>query len=290
MNRLNGANCLIYSNDGIYKGKSICVIQIEEGQVIENPMSASMGNIKKIKIVVKNIKESLKNCKLTIFNESNGKYYALKNYEVRIENFNDEDAWASDIEENIVPKIKEIPKEEYEQLKTKGITNIEWSRIKTTICGENMTQDKAFENLCVDLINRIKITKEGSFHPRGGSDAGRDYIWKWPEIDNTSIDYLDLPSNTWVMQCKYSADPTQKLTQVEVWNEIVKVIQHNPNHYVIFTNRNITTSFKDWWDKTSELDGRKSKFIPFSMHMVGRDDIEKLLNLWHDIKEKYFEL
>lgn len=54
-------------------------------------------------------------------------------------------------------------------------------------------------------------------------------------------------------------------------------------------NRNITISFRDWWNNISELDGRKSKFIPFSLHMVGREDIEKLLNLWHDIKEKYFE-
>lgn len=288
MNRLNGADCLVYSNDGKYKGNFLCVIQIEKSQNIENLMNNTLGNIRKVTVVIKNVRESLANCKLTIFNNIEGEFYAFKNYEVKTEGYNGEDAWFNDYEENITSKIEKITREEYEQLKTKGILNVEWNKIKTLICDEIVSKDKAFEYLCVDLINKIKVTKEGNFHPRGGTDAGRDYIWKWSAIENINIDFLDLPDDIWIMQCKYSQNPKEKLTQTEVWNEIVKVIQHNPNHYIIFTNRNITTAFKDWWDRVSELDSRKSNFIPFSLHMVGREDIEKLLNLWHDIKEKYF--
>ena len=59
MNRLNGAKCLVYSKDGIYKGMYICVIQIEENQEIGVLMNNSLGNMKKVTILVKDIKESL---------------------------------------------------------------------------------------------------------------------------------------------------------------------------------------------------------------------------------------
>ena len=288
MNRLNGANCLVYLNDGRYVGSYLCIIEIENNEIVESLINHPIANTKKVKIIVKNIRKSLSNCKLTIFNNIKGEFYALKNYEVKTEGINDEDAWFIDEEENIISKIKKITKEDYEQLKTTGILNIEWDKIKTLINGDNVSKDKAFEYLCTDLINTIKPVKEGNFHPRGGTDAGRDYIWKWSAIDNPNIDFLDLPNETWIMQCKYSENPKQKLIRTEVWDEIVKVIQHNPNHYIIFTNRNITAQFKDWWDEVSRLDSRENKFIPFSLHLVGREDIERLLNLYHEIKEKYF--
>ena len=289
MNRLNGAKCLVYSKDGIYKGMYICVIQIEENQEIGVLMNNSLGNMKKVTILVKDIKESLFDCKLTIVNGICGKFYALKNYEVTLEGINGEDAYFCDEETNITSRIKEISEEEYKQLTTNGISDILWNKIRTSINGENMTKDKAFEYLCEDLINRIKLAKEGNFHPRGGNDGGRDYTWKWSAIDNPNIDYLDLPEDMWIMQCKYSEEPKKKLRQTEVWDEIIKVIQYNPNHYILFTNRDITTAFKNWWDGISKLDGRNSKFIPFSLHIVYREDIERLLNLWHDIKNKYFD-
>ena len=91
------------------------------------------------------------------------------------------------------------------------------------------------------------------------------------------------------MQCKYSENINTNLQNSEIWKEIVTVIQHYPNHYIVFTNRNITPSFKDWWDRIACIDGRRNFLIPFSIHMVGREDIEKLLNMWHDIREKYFD-
>ena len=91
------------------------------------------------------------------------------------------------------------------------------------------------------------------------------------------------------MQCKYSENMNTNITKTEIWDEIVKVLQYNPNHYIVFTNRNITTSFNDWWNEVTSIEGRRKKYIPFSIHMVGRDDIEKLLNMWHDTRDKYFD-
>ena len=289
MNRLNGAKCLVYSKDGIYKGMYICVIQIEESPGIENLMSNSLGNIKKVTIIVKDIGKSLTDCKLTILNRVSEKCYAINDYEVKLAEIDNKDSYFYDDEKNIISKIKEITSEEYQKLIVSGTSSIVWDKIKTSINGEVISKDKAFEYLCVDLINQIKSVKEGSFHPRGGNDGGRDYIWKWSAIDNPKIDYLDLPNDLWIMQCKYSEKPTQKLKQTEVWDEIVKVIQYNPNHYILFTNRNVTRAFKDWWDGVAELDGRKNKFIPFSLHIVGREDIERFLNSYLDIKNKYFD-
>ncbi|MBR2289893.1 MAG: hypothetical protein IJ867_04680 [Clostridia bacterium] len=288
MNRLNGANCLVYSKNGKYRGRHICVISSEENQNMGNLADLPIENSKKIKIIVRDVRESLKDCKLTMLSHIKDNYYVLKDYQVKTEEYNGEDAWFIDDEKTFTSKIEEISSEEYEKIKTTAISNIDWKNIKTTISNRKLTKDKAFECLCVELINKIKEAK-GDFHPRGGADGGRDYVWEWPVIDNSEIDFLNLSNDKWIMQCKYSEDPNQQLKQSEVWDEIIKVIQYNPDRYIFFTNRDITVPFYDWWKNVSSLDGRKTKFIPFSLYMVGRDNIERLLNYWTDIKEKYFE-
>lgn len=288
MNRLNGAKCYIYSKDGRYKGTYTCVIRVEENQIIGELVESPLGNIKKVEITIKSMQESLNDCKLTIFNCDKSQYYVLEDYIVVSSGCNEEDAWIIDNAENITSRIREITKDEYELLKSKGISNIEWGKIKTNFGNKTMTKDKAFEELCVEIINSIKLAPEGNFHSGGGTDGGRDYIWEWPEIENTNLDFLDLPKAKWIMQCKYSSDTEQKLQRPEVWEEIIKVIPYAPNHYIIFTNRKRTQSFDDWWKMASELSYRRKYLIPFSLHIVGREDIERLLNLFPNIKEKYF--
>lgn len=286
MDRLNGASCYTYSKDGRYIGKYRCAISIEE--------DISTGNIivlqtkKQVKIVIKEMRENLKHCSLKIVNHINGKYYMLEIDEIKDEEFDGEDKWFWVYSEDITSKIEDITKENYEQLKNTGQALIEWDKIRTSFGSGNMTKDKAFEELCVDIINEIKMTTEGNFHSRGGTDGGRDYIWEWSEIENTNLDFLDLPKSKWIMQCKYSSDIEQKLQKPEVWDEIVKVIPYTPNHYIIFTNRKRTSNFDDWWKEIIELSGRKKYLIPFSLHMVGREDLERLLNLYPEVKEKYF--
>lgn len=287
MNRLNGANCIVYMSDGTYKGKYTCCLEIVDNQnmgiLTNTPIDSKM-----VKILIKGAKESLINCKLTMYNHRENTYMALKDYVVLNEKFDNEEVWITDDEQNIKSRIEEISKEEYERLETQEIDYIDWENINTKLTGEEIAKDKAFENLCSELINEIKMTKEGTFKPRGGGDAGRDFVWRWPAIDKVNINFLDLPDELWVMQCKYSEDINKNLSRVEIWDEIIKVIQHKPSHYIIFTNKNITSAFYDWWNSISEFDNRRSKFIPFTLHFVGREDVEKLLNLCPSIKERYF--
>lgn len=288
MNRLNGANCLVYSEDGKYKGEYTCVVEIEDNQNMGILENTSISN-RETTMHIKNMPDSLMNCRLIIFNCHNGNYYVLRDYVVKNEKVGTDEVVINDDEQNIISKIESVDESEYQRLKTKEINNINWNNINTNINGNTLTKDKVFENLCVDLINAIKLAKEGAFHPNGGLDAGRDYIWKWSAIDNAKIDFLDLPDEIWVMQCKYSENPKQVLTRTETWNEIVKVLQHNPNHYIIFTNRKITAGYYDWWNGIANLDERKSKFIPFTLHLVNKDNLEKLLDIFPTIKEKYFK-
>lgn len=288
MHRLNGANCQVYSKNGVYNGRYTCIVQIED-----NEKNGILGNMpvsgRKEYIIIKNIKESLKDCKITIYNCHKNEYIVLKNYEVQNERIENDGIYIFDDEQNITSRIENITKDEYDKLQTQGVSIIDWRNITTEINGQKVSKDKSFEYLCSDLINKMKIVKEGNFHPQGGTDGGRDYIWMWPIVDNMEIDFLDLPSEKWVMQCKYSESTNTKLKKTEVWDEIVKVIQHNPSHYIIFTNRNITTSLFDWWKEVSKFDNRRKKFIPFSLHLVNKDDIERMLDIWPSIREKYFK-
>lgn len=168
MNRINGGICCVYSVDNIYKGSYECYTEAYFNQGIDNRIdNSSYQNQGKLKIVVKNYKKSLEDCKLTIFKKNDNNYYALKEYKVNENGVEDENAWVIDDADLILSEIEQISREEYEKLRLKRINNIEWNKIKTELSGEIITKDKAFENLCIDLINRIKITKEWGFHPKG---------------------------------------------------------------------------------------------------------------------------
>ena len=168
MNRITGGICCVYSIDNIYEGSYECYTELYYNQGIDNRIdNSSYQNQEKLKIVVKNYKKSLENCKLTIFKKHDNNYYALKEYKVIENGVEDENAWVIDDADIILSEIEQIPREEYEKLRLKRINNIEWNKIKTEFSGEIITKDKAFENLCIDLINKIKITEIETFHPKG---------------------------------------------------------------------------------------------------------------------------
>ena len=141
MNRLNGAKCLVSSKDGTYTGTYYCVISKEESPGIENLMSNSLGNIKKVTIIVKDIGKSLTDCKLTILNRVSEKCYAINDYEVKLAEIDNKDSYFYDDEKNIISKIKEITSEEYQKLIVSGTSSIVWDKIKTSINGEVISKD-----------------------------------------------------------------------------------------------------------------------------------------------------
>ena len=98
-----------------------------------------------------------------------------------------------------------------------------------------------------------------------------------------------MPTLKVIMQCKYSEN-CKKITKTEIWDELVKSIEHFPDDYILITNREITVSVQDWWNTISKelYNNSKTKFIPFRLHLINRNDLEYLINKYYDIKKKYF--
>lgn len=144
-----------------------------------------------------------------------------------------------------------------------------------------------FEELCKDIIRKIKEPLAGMFHC-DSSDGGRDWEWEWSctEWDDERI---KMPTLKVIMQCKYSQS-CKNISKTEIWNELVKVIEHFPDDYIFITNREMTASVQDWWNAISKelYNHTKTKYIPFRIHLINRHDLEYLVNKYYDIKKKYF--
>lgn len=285
MNRINNGDCLLYADNDKFIGKFYCYFDTNMG------METRAQNVIIIKDCIHMLDSSgasieKSRFRVQIIKRFNGRYFMLNfPYIINIE-IEEKDFHIS-TDEDITNLIEEISEKQYNEILEKCTIPIEWEKIKENINGQVVSKDKAFELLCLDLINKIKNTKESDFHPLAGADGGIDYEWEWPSVD-TNIDFLDLPKVKWIMQCKYSEDINTEIKVEEVWANIVQVMQYKPDHYIIATNRKRKKSFKDWWDKKEEISGKKISFIPFSLHFFTRENIERLLNLYPDIKKKYF--
>lgn len=84
---------------------------------------------------------------------------------------------------------------------------------------------------------------------------------------------------TCILQCKYSESVKTDIQQREIYDELVKVKQHNPRHFVLVTNRNIKPNFEDWF---------KAVDFPFTKTLVPRDVLESLIKSNPEIWSKYF--
>lgn len=287
MNRINNGDCLLYADNDKFIGKFYCYFDTSMG------METSVQNV----IIIRDCVHMLSSCganieksnfRVQIIKKFKEKYYMLNFSFVRSLNIEiEENDFHISIDEDITNLIETISEQQYNEILEKGTIAIEWENIKENINGKIVSKDKAFELLCLDLINQIRNTKENDFHPLVGADGGIDYEWDWPSVD-TNIDFLDLPKVKWIMQCKYSKDINTEIKIEEIWANIVQVMQYKPDHYIIATNRKRKKSFKDWWDNKEELSGKKISFIPFSLHFFTRENIERLLNMYTDIKKKYF--
>lgn len=74
-------------------------------------------------------------------------------------------------------------------------------------------------------------------------------------------------------------------------NEIilVKVIMHKPDHYLLITNRKITSDFSDWID--NQVFSNTDYFIPFKVHLIQKEQLEVILSTpqYRIIMQKYFD-
>mgnify|MGYP001623976330 FL=1 len=73
-------------------------------------------------------------------------------------------------------QIEEITKDEYEVINS---DEIDWNKIKVP---KGKRKDDAFEELCKDIIIKIKEPLTGGFHCNS-YDGGRDWEWEWSCTD-----------------------------------------------------------------------------------------------------------
>lgn len=143
---------------------------------------------------------------------------------------------------------------------------------------------KRFEHLCYSLL-----LEEVSRHIKdfyiSGKDKGRDALFNGV--------YSRL-SGKWIFQFKFHEllETDSKLSgrlfselkgNSRAEGELDKVSKHSPNHYVVMTTVNITSTYRD---KIKELE----KKYKFKIHIWTRNKIEKLLEIHEIIYLSYFQL
>lgn len=177
--------------------------------------------------------------------------------------------------------IEESNCEEFEEF-TKIKYQFDWANIKVINSTTGSEKEDAFEDLCIDLLNTWKVKDLKRIGK--GVDRGRDATCyfndcKIPVLDSTSF---------WVVQCKYSV--SYKALEIhEIYKEMVKVMMHKPDHYLLITNRKITSDFLDWIN--NEVFTNTDYFIPFKVHLIQKEQLEAILSRpeYRSISQKYFD-
>lgn len=279
---LNGANCKVILN-----GKDIGNYECyKKEEISDGPnLFAQDGTgkeINNIKVVIRKVDKDISQndkVELVIYKRDGENYYKAEVPDCRLEGYSKEyKDYATPISDLL---IEEITKDEYEVINSDVI---DWNKIKVP---KEKRKDDAFEELCKDIITKIKEPLTGGFHCNS-YDGGRDWEWEWSCTD-WEDECIKIPTLKVIMQCKYS-ESCKKITKTEIWEELVKSIEHFPDDYILVTNREMTVSVQDWWSTISEelYKHSKTKYIPFRLHLINRSDLEYLINKYYDIKKKYF--
>lgn len=180
--------------------------------------------------------------------------------------------------------ITEVTEHEYEEFQ-KIKNEIDWKKINIpgNLSGkDNCTEADAFEAMCQEIVEKWGAK---DFERIGkGADRGRDGTFKISA--DSWIPIITGYSNTWILQCKYSKDYSN-LQIDEIYKEIVKVIMHKPDYYLLMTNRKVTNDLIDWFKETLQ---NNKYYIPFKCILIDRQQIESVLENpeMSRIKKKYF--
>lgn len=279
---LNGARCKVILN-GNDIGNYDCHKKEEESDA-PNLFAGNVvkTEINKIKVVINKMEKDISpndKVELIIYKRDGENYYKAEVFECVLDEYSkvykDYVALISEL------NVEKITKEMYDNI---NATTINWAKIKVS---DGKTKDDMFEYLCNDIMKKIKEPLVESFHSNSYDD-GRDWEWKWSCTD-WKDERIEMPTLKVIMQCKYSKD-CQNISKKEIWEELVKCIEHFPDDYFFVTNREMSTSVRKWWDEISKelYSHSKARYIPFRLHLINRYDLEYLINKYYDIKKKYF--
>ncbi|BAH44558.1 hypothetical protein BBR47_35810 [Brevibacillus brevis NBRC 100599] len=184
-----------------------------------------------------------------------------------------------------VPKdtlsVVPITEEDFEAL-SRAVFDFDWSKLIVPAECSGTKQSDAFEDLVSELLQTMAIdnfTRIGT-----GVDRGRDGQF---QINMASWIHSVNVSTNWVLQCKYSMNRSN-LSIDEIYSEMIKVLMHKPDYYLLVTNRKLTSDFVDWFQ--SDLMQDTNYYIPFKKVLIQREELEGMLSLpqylW--LKKKYF--
>lgn len=166
---------------------------------------------------------------------------------------------------------------------SKQVYVYEWDKILIPKDCAGSGPEDAFEDLCLKLIDSWggkTITKTGK-----GPDSGRDGQFLI-EMDSW-IPMITGYSTRWVLQCKYSKD-RRNLEKAEIYRDMVKALEFQPDYFLLMTNRNFSDGFEKWFN--SDLMKQANYFIPFKKIIIQRELLEiELSKPRHEmLRKKYF--
>lgn len=282
-----GARCYIYDNANTLRGRGIFTFAHSDGNFSCSQSFEQLAPAisPELQITIKNIEENIPSTETefiikAVENPENDVFLLLTGsaqWEHVGEN-NPKKLYGVINATNI--EIANIDEQSYRNFEYENPT-IDWSKINTNYAGgTGKEKEDAFEDLCCALLQQWKV--DNLDRTGKGADSGKDAEFTLPEKRIQGLSF----SSRWILQCKYSENYTN-LNKEEIYKEMVKVLEHRPDHLLIMTNRKKSAAF-DRWFKSPIF--KPPDYIPFHVHIIGKDILDKELSKQSnkEIRDKFF--
>ncbi|MDR6717404.1 hypothetical protein [Paenibacillus sp. 2003] len=284
LDEMQGEKCFIYNQEGLtllgqgtFSYVRPTVPSMMQGLPVPIHSFKDETYLMKIKQITNELTDALYIVKVLC--KYDDKFFALELKDIRWINK------AGNLETQISTErilLTEIDEEDYSKISNDRY-EFNWSELIVPDDCSGAKQSDAFE----DLINTLILhAQTENFSRIGvGVDRARDGQF---EINMTSWLPKTNVSTKWILQCKYSVNKNTSLTIEEIYTEMIKVLMHQPDYYLVVTNRKITSDFLDWFN--SDLMQGTNYFIPFKKVLIQREEIEAMLSTPGNLplKKKYF--
>lgn len=135
----------------------------------------------------------------------------------------------------------------------------------------NEVDPRHFEKFAYHFLQELGFRNRKWFG-RGGSDKGRDVWATWYEELPFGIGY----ERKWIFQCKrWKRMPTNG----QIYDEISKAAQHNPDHWVMIIPLNPTSDVIDYFEVMQNHFKFKLSIVPLAQLEEIINEYPKLINV-----------
>jgi Holliday junction resolvase len=134
-----------------------------------------------------------------------------------------------------------------------------------------------FEQLCEDLL--LKKGIEIISKPFRGPDYGVDILANVIAADNLGI----IEKQRVLIECKHFAKSNRSVRESDIGNVIERAISNNCNKYLLITSTTVSSVI------SHQLKGiTNNPSIPLSAAFWAKNDLDKMIHEFEDIKKRYF--